>query len=121
MDKERLGQRIREERKRHRYTLEALATKARIGSVYLSEIERGLKAPSLGVLVEIVNAFEDVSLDYLLRDFSESGKGHALNEVTEKMVDLTPSQIRMISDVVEVMISNFEIQKAERAKELEEW
>ena len=39
MDKERLGQRIREERKRHRYTLEALATKARIGSVYLSEIE----------------------------------------------------------------------------------
>ena len=29
MDKERLGQRIREERKRHRYTLEALATKAR--------------------------------------------------------------------------------------------
>ena len=121
MDKERLGQRIREERKRHRYTLEALATKARIGSVYLSEIERGLKAPSLGVLVEIVNAFEDVSMDYLLRDFSESGKGYALNEVTEKMVDLTPSQIRMISDVVEAMISNCEIQKAERAKELEEW
>ena len=37
------------------------------------------------------------------------------------MVHLTPSQIRMISDVVEAMISNFEIQKAERAKELEEW
>lgn len=119
MNKERLGHRIREERKRHQYTLEALANQAQIGMVYLSEIERGIKAPSLGVLVKIVNAFGDISIDYLVRDFAEPGKKYVLNEITEKMSDLTPSQIRMISDIVDTVITNFELEKEEKAKE--EW
>lgn len=107
MNKERIGQRIREERKRHKMTLDALAEKAGVGKIHLSQVERGLKMPSLNVFSKIVNAFGDVSADSLLRDYVEPGKPYNLNEVTEKMVDLPPHRVRFIADVVDTLIRNF--------------
>lgn len=107
MNKTRIGQRIREERKKHHYTLEAFSTKVGIGKVYLGEIERGLKMPSLDLFGRIVNAFGDISADYLLRDYVMPGTVYAVNDISDKIKDLSPFQIRMISDVIDSMIVNF--------------
>ena len=47
MDKLVLGKRICEARKARGWTQEMLAERADIGTMYLGEIERGIKAPSI--------------------------------------------------------------------------
>ena len=53
MDKAILGRRIREQRKQKGLTLEKLAEMAGIGSIYLGEIERGKKMPSINTFIKI--------------------------------------------------------------------
>ena len=62
MNKLELGQKIRALRKERKQTLETLAEAADIGLVYLGEIERGIKMPSLKTFIKLVNAL-DVSAD----------------------------------------------------------
>ena len=72
MDRTELGRRIRESRLRKGYTQQELADRAQIGVVYLSEIERGIKMPSMNSFIKLVEALE-VSADYVLglpRDLS---------------------------------------------------
>ena len=56
MNKLELGQKIRALRKERKQTLETLAEAADIGLVYLGEIERGIKMPSLKTFIKLVNA-----------------------------------------------------------------
>ena len=72
MQREFLGRRIKEARKLAKLTQEKLAEKINISTVYLGEIERGNKMPSIPVLIAIAEAL-DVSCDYLLRDSAEAG------------------------------------------------
>ena len=106
MDKAILGARIREQRKQRKLTLEEFADRTGIGRVYLGEIERGLKMPSLKVFIRILNIL-DISADILLRDEVNSAKPYVLNELTEKMQGLSAPELRVISDVLDVMLDNF--------------
>lgn len=106
MDKKTIGKRIREERKKQHLTLEKLSAEADMGLVYLGEIERGVKMPSLTALIKIANAL-DTSTDVILRDGVAAAKPYVLSEVTERMKDLKPSQVKLINDVFEAMIANF--------------
>ncbi len=105
MDKKTLGDRIREARKSARLTQETLAEKADIGAVYLGEIERGLKMPSVDVFVKIVEAL-GVSADYLLRDEVSAGKIYVMDDIVKKMEDFTPKQRKTISDILDAYIKN---------------
>ena len=67
MEQNTLGKRIKEARKKLKLTQEKLSEKANISNVYLGEIERGEKTPSIPVLIDLIEAL-DVSADYLLRD-----------------------------------------------------
>ena len=62
---ESLGQFIRERRNQAEYSLRELADRANISNPYLSQIERGLHAPSIRVLRAIANAL-NVSAESLL-------------------------------------------------------
>jgi transcriptional regulator with XRE-family HTH domain len=106
MDKVTLGARIREQRKERNLTLEKFATMAGIGTVYLGEIERGDKMPSIKTFVKIVNNM-NLSADLLLRDEVKAANPYVLNEITEKMADLSPAQIKMVDDVFTAMLVNF--------------
>lgn len=86
-------------------TQEVLAEKANIGTVYLGEIERGLKMPSLNVLIQIIEAL-DVSADYLLRFEISSGKNYVFDELTSKLEKLTPAQRKTVSDIIDAYIKN---------------
>lgn len=107
MEKAALGQRIREARQAKGYTRQALAEKAGTGEVYLGEIERGLKMPSLNTFIRIVEAL-DISADYLLRDKLTSGKEYIFDEITQKLQHLTPKQRKTAADILDAYIKNLD-------------
>lgn len=105
MEKEEFGLRLRETRTQKGYTLQSLAQKAGTGAVYLGEIERGLKMPSLNSFIRIVEAL-NVSADYLLRNELTSGTGYICDEIAERLRDLTPKQRKTASDILDAYIKN---------------
>ena len=86
-------------------TQEVLAEKANIGTIYLGEIERGLKMPSLNVLIQIIEAL-GVSADYLLCFEIPSGKDYVFDELTSKLEPLSPKQRKTVSDIIDAYIAN---------------
>lgn len=103
MDKVELGKKIKEARNSKGYTQEVLAEKVGIGPIYLGEIERGLKMPSLKVFIKIVEAL-DISADYILRDELPSGRDYVFDELTEKLSELTPKQRKAASAILDAFI-----------------
>lgn len=91
MDKLVMGDRIREARKKQNLTQEQLAEKLDVTVVYISQIERGLKLPSLPIFVKIVEIL-NVSADYLLRDFVSTRNLYGDNLYERKISRLTPKQ-----------------------------
>ena len=107
MEKKALGKRIREARLNKKYTQEVLAEKAGIGLMYLGEIERGVKMPSLKVFIKLVEALE-VSADYVLRNELSSGKEYVFDELTKKLEGLTPSQRKTATSIIDAYIDNLD-------------
>lgn len=105
MEKEEFGFRLRETRRQKGYTLQSLAQKAGTGAVYLGEIERGLKMPSLNSFIRIAETLE-VPADYLLRGELSSGSGYIYDEITEKLQKLTPKQRKTAADILDAYIKN---------------
>lgn len=107
MDKAVLGKKLRDIRQKKGYTQCALAERADIGNVYLGEIERGLKMPSLNIFIKLVEAL-DVSADYILRDELTSGKEYTYDELTQKLGNLTPKQRRIAADILDAYLRNLD-------------
>lgn len=105
MDKVTFGKRIREARIEKGLTQQALAEKANISMMYLGEIERGMKMPSINSFIKIIEAL-DVSADYVLRDELTSGKEFVRDEIAEKLQDLTPRQRKTAVDILDAYIMN---------------
>ena len=105
MDKIILGKRLRQSRIQKGYTQQALAKKADIGTVYLGEIERGIKMPSLNIFIKIIEAL-DISADYVLRDALSSGGTYIFDEITDQLKDLTPQQRKTAVDILNAYIKN---------------
>ena len=105
MEKAELGAKIREARSRKGYTQEVLAEKADIGVMYLGEIERGMKMPSLRVFINLVEAL-DISADYILRNELSSGKEYVFDELTKKLENLSPRQRKTACDILDAYIQN---------------
>jgi len=105
VDKLTLGKKLRQIRMEKGYTQQSLAEKAGIGNVYLGEIERGLKMPSLNSFIRLVEAL-NVSADSLLREELSSGKEYIYDELTQKMQDLTPRQRKAASDILSAYLQN---------------
>lgn len=107
MDKVELGAKIREVRKECGYTQEKLAEMADIGTMYLGEIERGEKMPSLKIFIQLIESM-NVSADYILRNELSSGKEYVYNEITRKLDKLTPKQRKAAGDILDAYINNLD-------------
>ena len=106
MDKETMGKRIRALRKKHdKQTQDKFSEAIGISITYLSEIERGIKMPSVNTLIKIINEL-GISADVLFRDEVIAAKPYVLNEMTERMQDLSPPELKMISDVLNAILVN---------------
>lgn len=107
MERTALGKRIRESRIQKGYTQQDLANLAKIGVVYLSEIERGIKMPSMNIFIKIIDAL-GVSADYVLRDELPSGKEYVYTEIAEKLLVLTPSQRKTAAAILNAYLTNLQ-------------
>ena len=103
MDKIKIGAQIREARLLKKLTQESLAEKADIGVTYLSDIERGVKFPSLTIFIKIIEAL-DVSADFILRGTIESGKEFIYDDLTKKLENLSPKQRQCVSDIIDAYL-----------------
>lgn len=103
MDRIEIGRKIREARHQKGFTQGALAETAGIGETYISEIERGVKVPSLSLFVKIISAL-DISADFVLRDALPAGKELVYDEVTELLDGLTPKQRRAAIDILDAYV-----------------
>ena len=107
MDKMTLGKRLKEARLGRGLTQQRLAEKASIGNVYLGEVERGLKMPSLNSFIKLVEAL-DTSADLILRDEVSAGQEYVYHEITEKLRDLTPKQRKTAGDILDGYLRNLD-------------
>ena len=103
MEKADLGKKIREARLKKGYTQQVLAEKADVAEMYISQIERGLKMPSMNLFIKIITAL-DISSDYILRDEVPSGKNYVYNEFMQKLDTLTPKQRRAAMEILDAYI-----------------
>lgn len=71
----RIGKKIATLRKENSMTQEQLAEKLSITVKHCSSVERGLSSLSLEKLIYVADLF-DVSLDYLVRDFSDEEQNY---------------------------------------------
>ena len=103
MNKLELGQKIRALRKERKQTLETLAEAADIGLVYLGEIERGVKMPSLKTFVKLVNAL-NVSADELIGLETKSGRDYYTQKLSEQLQSLTQEEAAAVLSILETTI-----------------
>lgn len=86
-----MGDRIREARKKLRLTQEQLAEKLDVSVTYVSEIERGLKMPSMQLFIGLIESL-DVSADHLLQDTVSARRSYGDSQIERKLKTLTPKQ-----------------------------
>jgi transcriptional regulator with XRE-family HTH domain len=104
----RLGEIIRRQRQLNRLTLRQFASMAGISNPYLSQIERGLRAPSEPVIDAIARSLQ-TSTDALyqqagLVDEGENARGR-VEAALEADPGLSPRQRRVVMDVYDAMIA----------------
>lgn len=105
MDKVSLGSKIKEARAKKGITQQELSRAVDINDMYLSEIERGVKMPSMNLFIKLMVTL-DVSADFLLRDVSPAGKEFVYDEVTKKLDGLTPQQRKTAVAILDAYINN---------------
>ena len=88
-----VGSRIRQAREGLGLSQEALAARARLNTSYLSQIERGRKAPSLEVLSRLAEAVH-LSLGELFTEGEVCEAREAQLREVEALVDVMPSDKR---------------------------
>ncbi len=91
MNKHTMGDRIKETRKEHHLTQEQLAEMLDVSLEYISQIERGLKMPSMQLFIKLVEVL-DVSADYLLRDTVSTRNLYGDKQLGGKLERLSPKQ-----------------------------
>ena len=102
-----IGQRIIERRKKLGMTQEALAEKADVTAQFVSYAEAGKRAMRPENLLKIAAALE-VSADYLLTgDIIDKD----LLILSDKMRKLTPSQIRILENIIDECCALFSTER----------
>lgn len=105
MTKIEMGRRIREARLNKGLTMSKLAKDVGTSIVYMGEIERGLKMPSVNTLIKIANALE-LSIDYILRYEVKSGEKYVYDEFTSKLDMLSKEQKQTVMSILDAYINN---------------
>ena len=106
MDYKRLGERIREERRKLGLTQAQLAEAVDISDTYMGAIERGERSLTLDTLVRLVNRL-GVTVDYLLTD-SVTDSDANIMEQFKQIIDNQPMERKQMAiNVLRTIFSYF--------------
>lgn len=103
MDKLTMGDRIKETRRMRHLTQEQLAEKLDISVEYVSQLERGIKMPSMQMFIKLVEVL-DVSADYLLRDTVSTRSLYGDKQLASRLERLTPKQRVALEALIDTYI-----------------
>lgn len=103
MDKHTMGDRIKDTRKKRGLTQENLAEKLDISVEYVSQIERGMKMPSMQIFIKLIEIL-DVSADYLLRDTVSTRNLYGDKQIGSRLERLTPKQRVALEALIDTYI-----------------
>ena len=107
MDYKRLGERIREERKRLNLTQAQLAEAIDISDTYMGAIERGERSLTLDTLVRLVNRL-GVTVDYMLSDSVPDNDSNIMEQF-KQIIDCQPLERKQMAiNVLRTIFSYFE-------------
>jgi transcriptional regulator with XRE-family HTH domain len=99
-----LGKRINQLRKSKGLTSEQLSELCGVNAVHIRRIESGSGLPSFSLFLKICNAL-GTSADYLLGDLLDCPViPDSVEQLGKQFKHLTPEQIEMINEMLEVMI-----------------
>lgn len=94
-----IGKRVREYRKKQRFTQQALAEKVGLVPSNISHIERGTTKLSIQSLIRIANALH-VSAESLLCDNLEHAIQPFQQEIADIIDDCSPKEIRILAEIL---------------------
>ena len=110
MDYKRLGDRIREERKRLNLTQSALAEAIGISDTYMGQIERGERSLTLNTLVRLVNRL-GVTIDFLLSDYVADSDSNILDQFKQITAGQPPERKQMAIDMLKILFAHLDHEK----------
>lgn len=101
INKKQFGKKIKEAREKLNLTQFELAEKIGVSQNFLGDIERGIKLPSLGKLIQLSNVLK-LSLDSMFSD--------SLDNVLFEPNDIyyTDRQLAIMKNVIKTITENFE-------------
>lgn len=100
MDLVSIGKRIKAERQ-NGLTQEALAERIEVSAHYVYELERGLKAMSVPILIRISEVLH-TSTDYLL--FGEASGPQAMDRLATLTRNISPEKRDLLADIFTLML-----------------
>ena len=100
MDKKQLGRKLNLARKDRGLTSEKLSEICNLNATYVRQIEAGTKVPSLPVFVTFCKVLH-VSPSYLLSETLVNEEGEDMDALFDLWKKATPSQLRMITAMVQ--------------------
>ena len=101
MDLVSIGKRIKAERQKNGLTQEALAERIEVSAHYVYELERGLKAMSVPILIRISEVLH-ASTDYLL--FGEASGPQAMDRLATLTRNISPEKRDLLADICTLML-----------------
>ena len=107
MDYKRLGERIREERRKLGFTQAQLAEAVDISDTYMGSIERGERSLTLDTLVRLVNRL-GVTVDYLLADSVTDSDANIMNQFKQIIDNQPMDRKQMAINVLRTIFSYFD-------------
>lgn len=107
MDYKKLGERIRQERRRLNLTQAQLAEDIDISDTYMGAIERGERSLTLDTLVRLVNRL-GVTVDYLLSDYVTDTDSNIMEQF-KQIIDCQPLERKQMAiNVLRTIFTYFE-------------
>ena len=107
MDYKRLGERIREERRKLGLTQAQLAEAVDISDTYMGAIERGERSLTLDTLVRLVNRL-GVTVDYLLADSLTDSDTNIMDQFKQIIDNQPMDRKQMAINVLRTIFSYFD-------------
>lgn len=107
MDYKRLGQRIREERRKLHLTQAELAEAIDISDTYMGAIERGERGVTLETLVRLANRL-GVTVDYLLADSVSDSDPNILAQFRQITYNQPLERKQLALEVLRTIFTHFE-------------
>lgn len=92
-----IGEKIKELREKTKMSRNDFAKVAGISASYLSEIERGLKQPTLNILNKISEAF-DIKISEIIGESHGTPLTPELKKIVETLREFKPEQIELLND-----------------------